>query len=108
MIEEVVEVTDEHIAALGLLLPQLSSIAPLPSQLEIEDIITSTRTALFIARDPDQNDDIVGIATLAMYRTPTGLHPVCCQRRSVRGEPDLTPGPPGCQPAVPAHGLRPA
>jgi len=40
----------------------------------MEDIIASPRSALFIARDPDRNDEIVGIATLAMYRTPTGLH----------------------------------
>jgi ribosomal protein S18 acetylase RimI-like enzyme len=74
MIEEVVEVSDEFMAAVGQLLPQLSPNAPLPSQLEMEDIIASPRNTLLIARDPDQNDEIVGIATLAMYRTPTGLH----------------------------------
>jgi GNAT superfamily N-acetyltransferase len=74
MIEEVDEITDEVKAAFELLMPQLSSNAPLPSWLELEDIIASPRNALFIARDPDQNDEIVGTATLTMYRTPTGLH----------------------------------
>jgi ribosomal protein S18 acetylase RimI-like enzyme len=74
MIEEVVEVTDELMTAVGQLFPQLSSIAPLPGRLEMENIIASPRNALFIARDPDQNDGIIGMATLAIYRTPTGLH----------------------------------
>ena len=75
MIEEVVEVTDELMAAVELLLPQLSPSPAAPARrLEMEDIIASPRNALFIARDPDQNDEIVGMATLAMYRTPTGLH----------------------------------
>ena len=74
MIEELVEVTDELMAAVELLLPQLSPNVPLPSRLEMEDILASPRNTLLIARDPDQNDEIVGIATLAMYRTPTGLH----------------------------------
>jgi ribosomal protein S18 acetylase RimI-like enzyme len=74
MIEEVVEVTDELMAAVELLLPQLSPNTSLPSRLEMEDIIASPRNTLLIARNPDQNDEIVGIASLAMYRTPTGLH----------------------------------
>ena len=74
MIVEIDEVTDELMTAVGLLLPQLSPDVPLPSRDEMEDIIASPRNAFFIARDPDRNDDIVGIAVLAMYRTPTGLH----------------------------------
>jgi ribosomal protein S18 acetylase RimI-like enzyme len=73
VIEEVVEITAELMNAVELLLPQLSSIAPLPSQLEMEDIIASPRNALFIARDPDKNDEIVGMATLVIFRTPVGL-----------------------------------
>jgi ribosomal protein S18 acetylase RimI-like enzyme len=74
MIVEAVEVTDELMAAVGQLLPQLSPGVPLPSRLELEELLAAPRNALFIARDPDRNDDIVGIAMLAMYRTPTGLH----------------------------------
>jgi len=74
MIEEVVEITGEVIEAVGQLLPQLAPNTPLPGQSEMEEIIASPHNALFIARDPDQNDEIVGIAALAMYRTPTGLH----------------------------------
>jgi len=74
MIEEVVEVTNELMTAVGQLFPQLSSTASLPGRPEMEDIIASPRNALFIARDPDQNDEIMGMATLALYRTPTGLH----------------------------------
>jgi ribosomal protein S18 acetylase RimI-like enzyme len=74
MIEEVTEVTDELMAAVALLLPQLSPTAALPTRTEMEDLLASPFNALFIARDPDRDDDIVGIAALAMYRTPTGLH----------------------------------
>ena len=74
MIEEVVEVTDELMAVVGQLLPQLSPTTALPSRHEMEEMISSPFNTLLVARDPDQNDEIVGIATLAMYRTPTGLH----------------------------------
>jgi ribosomal protein S18 acetylase RimI-like enzyme len=74
MIEEIVDVTDELMAAVGQLLPQLSASAPLPSRSEVEELVASPQNALFIARDPDQDDDIVGMATLALFRTPTGLH----------------------------------
>jgi ribosomal protein S18 acetylase RimI-like enzyme len=74
MIEAVVEITDELMAAIELLLPQLSPIASLPTQLDLQEMIASPNNALFIARDPEQNHVIVGAAALVMYRTPTGLH----------------------------------
>lgn len=74
MIEEVAEVTDELVAALGLLLPQLSTNVPMPGRSELEEMVASPQIALFIARDPEQDGDIVGTAALAMYRTLTGLH----------------------------------
>jgi ribosomal protein S18 acetylase RimI-like enzyme len=74
LIEEAIEVTDELMTVIGLLLPQLSSFATLPSRPEMGDILASPHNSLFIARDPERNDDIVGIAVLVMYRTPTGLH----------------------------------
>jgi ribosomal protein S18 acetylase RimI-like enzyme len=74
MIEEVDEVTGELMAAIAQLLPQLSPEAPLPSRQELEEIVASPLNAQFIARDPDRNDEIVGLATLALYRTPIGLH----------------------------------
>ncbi len=74
MIEEVTDLSDELLTAVERLLPQLAPTAPHPGQHEMEEIIASPRNALFIARDPDRNDEIVGIAILVMYRTLTGLH----------------------------------
>ena len=74
MIEEVAEVTDELVAALGQLLPQLSTSVPMPGRSELEEMVASPQIALFIARDPEQDGEIVGTAALAMYRTLTGLH----------------------------------
>jgi ribosomal protein S18 acetylase RimI-like enzyme len=74
MIEEVVEASEELMAAVGRLLPQLSPNSPLPNWLEMEEMIASPLNTLLIARDPDHDDEIVGMAMLALYRTPTGLH----------------------------------
>ncbi len=74
MIEEATEVTDELMAAVELLMPQLSPTATPPTRAEMDVILASPGNAVFIARDPDRDNDVVGMATLAMFRTPTGLH----------------------------------
>ncbi|MDE3064635.1 MAG: GNAT family N-acetyltransferase [Acidobacteriota bacterium] len=58
------------VEALNALVPQLSSH---PTPVTVEDvsaIVTSESSLLFVARD---GDAIVGVATLALYRVPTGL-----------------------------------
>ena len=57
--------------ALARLVPQLSSSAPPPTAYELEAIVESPATTLFLARDED--DQIVGSLTLAVFRTPTGV-----------------------------------
>src|SRR5690349_21520925 len=72
-IMEVTEVSDELVAALHDLMPQLSpSIIP-PSKVELQAIIDSSASHLFIARTDEQPHKIVGTATLAIYRIPVGL-----------------------------------
>lgn len=63
-------VDDELMDAFVRLIPQLSSSNPPPSRAELEEIVTSPATVLFVAR---VNDRIVGSLTLALFRIPTGL-----------------------------------
>ncbi len=72
-IEEVNEVTDEIVRAFERLVPQLSSSNPPPLRRELIEIVTSPATILFIARDSDRNNEIVGALALAVFRIPTGL-----------------------------------
>ena len=67
-VECVAEVTPEIASAYARLIPQLSTVRP-PTLEELQVVITSG-TTLFIARDGTQ---IVGSLALVLYRIPTGL-----------------------------------
>jgi len=72
-IEQIREATDEYVAALARLIPQLStSVAP-PTAEEVAEMVTSPAIVQLIARDPERGGQIVGTLTLAMFRIPTGL-----------------------------------
>jgi ribosomal protein S18 acetylase RimI-like enzyme len=72
-IERIREATDEYVAALERLVPQLStSVAP-PTPEEVAEMVTSPAIVQLIARDPERGGQIVGTLTLAMFRIPTGL-----------------------------------
>jgi ribosomal protein S18 acetylase RimI-like enzyme len=64
------EVTDEVVDAFDRLTPQLSSSNPPPTRAQLDEIIASPATVLFLARDHGR---IVGSLTLALFRIPTGL-----------------------------------
>jgi ribosomal protein S18 acetylase RimI-like enzyme len=69
---EAARVADEALcAALGRLVPQLSDTAPPPTIEDLERIIGSPATTLFVARD-DQGT-VVGSLTLAVFSAPTGV-----------------------------------
>ncbi len=69
-IEIVGDVTDELVAAMAQLIPQLSSSSPPPGHDELVDIVASPVTDLFVATDDEGT--ILGTATLATFRIPTG------------------------------------
>ena len=69
-VEIATEVTPELVAAMTLLLPQLSRSAPPPTEAALAEIVGSPATLLFVARVEDR---IVGSLTLALFRIPTGL-----------------------------------
>ena len=72
-IEEIQEVNEEVIDAMNRLIPQLSPAYAPPSNKDLEQIVSSPCTALLVARDINQNSNIVGSLTLILYRIPTGI-----------------------------------
>lgn len=64
------EATDEILAALHRLIPQLSSSSAPVTVAELSEIISSDSSVLFIARVDGR---IVGSLTLAVFRIPTGI-----------------------------------
>jgi ribosomal protein S18 acetylase RimI-like enzyme len=70
-IERVVVADPETVAAVRRLLPQLSDTAVAPEAYDLESIVTSPATTMFVARDADRS--IVGMLTLALFRLPSGV-----------------------------------
>lgn len=69
-IEEVSHVTNELVEAFERLVPQLSSSNPPPVREDLEAIVSSPATILYVAREGDM---VLGTLTLAFFRIPTGL-----------------------------------
>lgn len=69
-IEIATESTDELVQAMAVLIPQLSKLNPPPSRTDLNAIIASEASVLFIAR---VNGKIAGALTLATFRIPTGV-----------------------------------
>ena len=70
-IEIATEASDDLLAAASKLIPQLSRTNPPPNRWQLEEVIASPATDIFVARDDD--GEIVGTATLAVFRIPTAL-----------------------------------
>ncbi|AUC23924.1 hypothetical protein BTO15_00565 [Polaribacter sejongensis] len=62
-------VNDHILKAFIKLIPQLSTSCILPSQKDLEDIVSSNNTMLFIA---EENNNILGTLTLVFNKIPTG------------------------------------
>ena len=69
-IEVCKEVDDEVVAAFAMLIPQLSKSNPPPTRTELEALVGSEASTLFLAKLEGR---IVGSLTLAMFRIPTGV-----------------------------------
>ena len=69
-VHECLAVTTELVDAMQRLIPQLSSSNPPPGQAELEEIVASPATTLFVARHRGR---IVGALTLVAFRIPTGV-----------------------------------
>lgn len=75
-IGKVSAVNEELDEALLRLIPQLGvhKISPTPD--EVHQLIKSEASTLLIARTPDEDGPIVGLACLTIYRVPTGLRSI--------------------------------
>jgi ribosomal protein S18 acetylase RimI-like enzyme len=70
VVERASKITPELVSAFEVLIPQLSSSNPPPSAEELQEIVSSEASVLFIARVEGK---IAGSLTLATFRIPTGL-----------------------------------
>lgn len=68
-ITELESVNDNVLKAFNNLIPLLSPSSPLPSKNDLETIVSSNKTKLFIAKE---GNDIVGTLTLVFNKIPTG------------------------------------
>ena len=71
-ISEAAVVDDDLVAAFAHLIPQLSSSNPPPDRNALAAIVDNPDVFLFLARDRDDGDRIVGSLTLVTFRIPTG------------------------------------
>src|SRR5690349_4659956 len=75
-IGRVTEVTEELYRALQRLVPQLGAHKIPPTWEELNKLVTSGSSTLLVARHPAEDDPLVGILSLTIYRVPTGLRSI--------------------------------
>lgn len=76
VVEKVLEITDELLASLKELIPQLGVYKTSLSRDGLTSLINSDASSLFVAYYPDKGGEIVGSLTLAIYRVPTGIRSI--------------------------------
>ena len=70
VVEKVQKVTSDVVAAFESLIPQLSRSNPAPTEAELNDMVASPASDVFVAR---VDGTIVGSLTLVIFRIPTGI-----------------------------------
>ncbi|SHI34119.1 Ribosomal protein S18 acetylase RimI [Arenibacter nanhaiticus] len=63
------EITEDIVTAFGELIPQLCPSCKPPSKKDLDEIVHSENTVLFLAREKE----VIGALTLVFYRIPTGI-----------------------------------
>jgi ribosomal protein S18 acetylase RimI-like enzyme len=69
-VEAATSVDDELVAAVGRLIPQLSSSSPPPTKAALARLVADTGATLFVARDDGR---VVGMLTLITFEIPTAV-----------------------------------
>ncbi len=72
-IVQVTSITEEIYEAFRRLIPQLTSTTLPPSRGDLDVLVKSDSSILFIARYPNENSPIIGAGCLTIYRVPTGV-----------------------------------
>lgn len=70
VVEKVQKVTSDVVSAFESLIPQLSRSNPAPTEAELNEIVASPASDVFVAR---VDGNIVGSLTLVTFRIPTGI-----------------------------------
>ena len=73
---QVTEASEELYQACQRLIPQLTRNNPAPTRQELARLLSEASSILFVAQDQDCNQEIIGLATLALYRVPTGMRAI--------------------------------
>lgn len=72
IVQQLKDYSDEFFQALSYLMPQLTSKPVTLLKEDIIAIIQSPTTSIWVAKD--NIEGIIGMLTLAIYHTPTGIH----------------------------------
>jgi ribosomal protein S18 acetylase RimI-like enzyme len=72
-IERLTQAGEALYAACQRLVPQLTDSSPPPTAEELALLLASPCSFVFAAKHADFDDEIIGLATLLLYRIPTGL-----------------------------------
>lgn len=75
-ISQATEMTEELYQACQRLVPQLTSNNPPPTPRELALMFSTESSTLYLAAHGDYQDEIVGMATLILYRAPTGMRAI--------------------------------
>jgi ribosomal protein S18 acetylase RimI-like enzyme len=70
------QTTDELYQALQRLIPQLGIHKIPPTRQELTTLLNTQGATFLIAREPDENGEIVGALSLTIYRVPTGVRSI--------------------------------
>jgi ribosomal protein S18 acetylase RimI-like enzyme len=72
-IVQVSEITPELVTAFARLIPQLNPSCQAPTPEQLRQVVYSPAILLLAALDPDCTPPIVGVLTLVIFQTPTGV-----------------------------------
>src|SRR4030042_5081293 len=73
IITQVTEMNEELFLACQRLVPQLTKNNQPPTQEQLALMFTTPTSLLFQAKHQDFGDEIIGLATLVLYRVPPGV-----------------------------------
>lgn len=73
VVEELVDVTPDVVAAFDRLIPQLSRSSPPPDHEVLAELVESPGTVVLLARRRGGEGGVIGSLTLVLFRIPTGL-----------------------------------
>ena len=76
VIEKVTRPSEELVQALQRLIPQLAAYKAPPSLGDLQTLLDSDGSTLLVAREPDENGEVIGLLCLTVYRVPTGIRSI--------------------------------